>query len=65
MRRAYLLIAVPGFAVSVGYVLVFRSLGLKIQAAPFVAAVGAAVAALWLVRRCLQRKPRRAGRSSS
>jgi ABC-type Fe3+ transport system permease subunit len=63
MRRAYLLIAIPGCVVGIAYVLLFRSLGLPIQAGPFVAALGAVVAALWLVRRHLQRKVRRPGGS--
>lgn len=63
MRRAYLLIALPGLLVSAGYVLVFHSLRLGIAVEPFLAMVGAVGAVLWLVRRHQQRKVRRPGGS--
>jgi ABC-type Fe3+ transport system permease subunit len=63
MRRAYLLIAIPGLLVGVAYVLVFRSLGLEMRIGPFVGAVGGFLGALLLVRRHLQRKVRRPGGS--
>lgn len=63
MRRAYLLIAIPALLVGAGYVLVFRSLRLEIEALPFVAVLGAFAAALWLVRRHRHRKVRRPGGS--
>jgi len=59
--RAYLLIAVPATIVAVFYFALFRSMGLPVRATPFLGAIGAFAAALWLVRRYQRRKVKRPG----
>jgi hypothetical protein len=61
MRRAYLLIALPALIIGVCYFVVFRSLGLTLQSAPFLGAAGGFAAAVLLVRFYLRRHGRRPG----
>jgi hypothetical protein len=62
MRRAYLLIFIPALIVGVCYFAVFHGLGYPISPVPFLAAAGAVVAAVILVRYYLHRHMRRPGR---
>ena len=61
MRRAYLLIAVPAAIVGIFYLAIFHSLGVTVGWAPFAGTAVIFAAALFFVRRHLQRKARRAG----
>jgi len=61
MRRAYLLIALPALVIGACYFIVFRSMGLEIQPAPFLGAAGGFAAAVLLVRFYLRRHMRRPG----
>jgi uncharacterized membrane protein YjjB (DUF3815 family) len=63
MRRAYLLIAIPGTLVVCGYVVVLRYLGVQIHAGPFLGSAAAAIVAILVVRRYQKRKSRRHGNS--
>lgn len=64
MRRAYLLIVIPGIIVGAGYVIVLRYIGVQIHAGPFIGAVAAFIAAILIVRHFQKRGSRRR-RSSS
>jgi ABC-type Fe3+ transport system permease subunit len=63
MRRAYLLIVIPGVVIGIGYVVLLRYLGLEIHAGPFLGTAAAFIAALLIVRRYQRRKPKRHGSS--
>ena len=62
MSRAYLLILLPAALVGIAYLAVFHYLGNQIEAAPFLGAIGAFVAAVLAVRYAQRRKTRRPGK---
>jgi hypothetical protein len=60
-RLAYLLILLPGAIVGIVYVLMFRSMGLQVQAWPFIGAAAGLGAALIIVRYYLRNHIKRPG----
>ncbi len=63
MRRAYLLIVIPGVVVGIAYVILLHHIGAPIHPAPFLGAAAAFVAAVLMVRYYHKRKSRRHGSS--
>ena len=56
MNRSFLIILLPAIAVGLGYILVFRRLGLRLQPFHFVGAALVAAAAVILVQRYQRKK---------
>ncbi len=63
MRRAYLLIAIPGVVVVIAYVILLHYVGVQIHVGPFLGAAAAFLAAVLIVRYFQKRKSRRHGSS--
>jgi ABC-type spermidine/putrescine transport system permease subunit II len=63
MRRAYLLIVIPGVVVGIAYVILLHYIGVTIHVGPFLGAAAAFVAAVLIVRHFQKRKSRRHGSS--